>query len=710
MEGRRRPSEAHGDRLEGLSEQLARAVEATMPAAAQSRPLAVLAPGQVPPEGMADAFHLHGIEVRCHEDLEQLSAALTQEPAVAVIASVGLVPAACALIDSLSRQTPVLGGVPVVGVGDGRPAGALNALLGGAELYLERLDDLTLVPKVMALVDRPKDDPFRVVVVDDDPATRRYLRLVLEQSGMVVRECADASQVAGLLAEAAPDLMIVDLHMPGQDGLNLTLDLRRQPELAVMPIVFLSGEESEEARFQAIRVGGDDYLPKPVRPRDLIATVRSRIQRARQIRRQLPGDGSVVLRGGRLRRGDFLVQLAEAMRHPSGAWQVLLAVRVDQSEALSRDLGLSATYDLESAISQRIAAALRPEDAYTLWLEYGFGALVKRDSRDEIVELAKALCRAIAGKPFPVQGQEHALTVSVGVALRPSGENPDPDRWFASAYAAQAIAHRLGGNRHDGVLSHEHGEVPAERVLIIREWVKEAVHGHNIVVEYQPMLALHGEHDGMYALDAKLRDFRAPLSGVPRREYLALAREAGAVVMIDRVGLFNAFEAVADQRAKGLHTRILVPMDLASLGNAQLAWLSSELNRKRAIASGLVIEFEAAMLAQKPALLVVLQRLKRVGVGICLADDSSGLTRLEDYLARPVDMLRVPFAAVDGVSAELFADLTRSWRSSGRSLIVDGVPSTDCVSQLWALGIEYLQGRVLAASSPRLDYDFTQFG
>ncbi len=81
----------------------------------------------------------------------------------------------------------------------------------------------------------------------------------------------------------------------------------------------------------------------------------------------------------------------------------------------------------------------------------------------------------------------------MGVALPPTGAaGGDPDRWFAAAYAGMSIAHRMGGDRHDGVLSASHGDMPAERVLIIREFVKNAAQGEHIVVEYQPMLPLRG--------------------------------------------------------------------------------------------------------------------------------------------------------------------------------------------------------------------------
>jgi PleD family two-component response regulator/EAL domain-containing protein (putative c-di-GMP-specific phosphodiesterase class I) len=709
----RDPGEAYAREFGERTEQLAAQLADFLPEPGQdARCIDVFSrDGNVPP-GLEHAFGLSGFRMRGFADAAQFAEAVKGQPAAALLVEAPLVAQACEALDALARQVPASGGTVIVGYGrTGASGERLQALLGGAELFFERLDDPSLAPRVVELIERPREDPYRVLVVDDDVTMRLYLKLVLEQANMKV-ECADAADVVPKIAEFEPDLLLVDLFMPDIDGMSLTMDLRQMPHLAMLPIVFLSGESGDETRFQAIQLGGDDFLTKPVRPRILIAAVRSRIKRARSVRKQLPAPSAAMqLRGGQLRRGDFLAQLGEAMRSPRGPWQVLMSVKLDQADALDDRLGLAGAFELEQRVARRIAEVLLPDDAYTLWLEFGFGILVNRGSSEEIVALAQALCRAVAERPFEVQGADMALTVSVGVALPPEGgQAGDADRWFASAYAAQSIAKRLGGNRFDGVLSREHGNMAPERVLMIREWVKEAVTGENIVVDFQPMLPLRGDADGLYALVAKLRDFRAPLAGVFREDYLRPAREAGAMGLIDRVGLFHAFEAIEEQRHRNRATRVLVPMDLASFDHAQLLWLVAELRRRKAHASGLVIEVDAELLLDRPPLVAIVQRLKESGIAISLSEPSGSMSRVERLHGLPGDLLRLPFQAVNGIPAKAFAELLAPWRSAGRALIVDHVEDINAVSQLWSLGIGYLQGDALAAAGPRLDYDFLQAG
>lgn len=703
---------AQDNEFQHLIERLQSAVNECLPDVDGSmRHIDLLAPGSDIPSDLVEEFEARGFILRIFKDTEAMAEAVKRKTATALLVEPGQITAACATLDALAKSAPANDSTVIVCVGRCEPGERVQALLHGTELFLERFDDADLTARVIESIDRPHEQSYRVLLVDDDTGTRLYLRRVLEQAGMTVQDCVDPHDVAAQISGFKPDLLLVDLYMPGIDGMSLTMNLRQQPELSVLPIVFLSGEHSDEARFQAIQAGGDDFLTKPVRPRILIAAVRSRIKRARSLNRQLPASTGIVVRGGQLRRGDFLAQLGEALRNPRGPWHVLFSVKLDQADLLSKQLGLGGAYELEQSVAKRFAPVLAETDAYTLWLEFGFGILASRDSREEIVELAQKICGSMLEQPFSVRGEATDLTLSVGVALPPTGLGAgDPDRWFASAYAAQAIAHRLGGNRFEGVLSRDHGSMPPERVLIIREWVKEAAQGQNILIEFQPMLPLRGDHIGQYALVTKLRDFRAPLAGATREEYLLPARQAGALSLIERVALFSAFEAIEEQRSRDRNTRVLVPMDLYSFDHAQFAWLDAELHRRKAHAAGLIIEVDAGLLLDRPALIAVVKRLKEMQIAVSLAENSGSLARLEQLVDLPIDMLRLPFSAVDGISVKTFADMVAPWRAKGCTLIVDRIEDVGAVSQLWALGIGYLQGDAMAASGPRLDYDFMQAG
>jgi EAL domain-containing protein (putative c-di-GMP-specific phosphodiesterase class I)/GGDEF domain-containing protein len=412
--------------------------------------------------------------------------------------------------------------------------------------------------------------------------------------------------------------------------------------------------------------------------------------------------------GGMLRRGDFLTHLSTVTSAPAHGYSVLMAIRIDTVSELSSQLEMTAIFELEERISARFAALLDVRDVSTIWLELGFGLLIRRENAEQVRQLAERLCACISNEPFLVAGKPRQLTASVGVALSPRGNTADrADRWFATAHAAQAIAYRHGGNRHEGVLSREYEPIPAERVLIIREWVQEAKSGNNVMVEFQPVLPLNGAVAGLYSVHAKLRDYRAPLGGVYRREYLRMAREAGAMIMIDRMSLFGAFEALEQEHARGSQTRLLVQVELATLDGVPLRWLEAELHRRPHLADGLILELEANQKLEQPDSIERIRKLRTLGVRVGLSDHALKLDRVAAWSKLPIDVLRIQFPAVNAVSPEAFRENLAPWRDQGRQLIVDGVEKLGEVTRLSGLGVDYLRGHALATVGPRLDFDFS---
>ncbi len=119
--------------------------------------------------------------------------------------------------------------------------------------------------------------PARVLVVDDDPALRELLRDYLGLSGFQVDEADGGEQMRQRLAAAPPDLVVLDIMLPGEDGLSLARTLRQHSNL---PIVMLSARGEEIDRVVGLEVGADDYLAKPFSPRELLARIRALLRRA----------------------------------------------------------------------------------------------------------------------------------------------------------------------------------------------------------------------------------------------------------------------------------------------------------------------------------------------------------------------------------------------------------------------------------------------
>jgi len=117
----------------------------------------------------------------------------------------------------------------------------------------------------------------RILVVDDDARLRELLNRYLSEQGYAVRAVADAVEMNRLLARERYELMILDLMLPGEDGLSICRRLRGGGE--TMPIIMLTAKGDDVDRIVGLEIGADDYLPKPFNPRELVARIQAVLRR-----------------------------------------------------------------------------------------------------------------------------------------------------------------------------------------------------------------------------------------------------------------------------------------------------------------------------------------------------------------------------------------------------------------------------------------------
>jgi two-component system OmpR family response regulator len=116
----------------------------------------------------------------------------------------------------------------------------------------------------------------QILIVDDDRHIREVVRFALEQAGHEVREAHNGAEARKAAAEHEPDLIVLDILMPGEDGLSACRSIRSKSRV---PIIFLSSRDEELDRVLGLELGGDDYLTKPFSPRELVARVSAVLRR-----------------------------------------------------------------------------------------------------------------------------------------------------------------------------------------------------------------------------------------------------------------------------------------------------------------------------------------------------------------------------------------------------------------------------------------------
>ena len=234
---------------------------------------------------------------------------------------------------------------------------------------------------------------IRIIVVDDDARLRELLNRYLTEQGFNVRAVADGSDLNRWLARERYDLMVLDLMMPGEDGLSICRRLRGLGDK--IPIIMLTAKGNDVDRIVGLEIGADDYLPKPFNPRELVARIHAVLRRRTA---PLP-PGAPAIEEGQMSFGQVTVDLATraltragtTISLTTGEFALLKVLLAHPRVPLSRDklmeLARGREYEVfDRAIDvqiSRLRKLVEPDPAHPVHIQtvWGFGYVFVPDGK-----------------------------------------------------------------------------------------------------------------------------------------------------------------------------------------------------------------------------------------------------------------------------------------------------------------------------------------
>jgi DNA-binding response OmpR family regulator len=214
----------------------------------------------------------------------------------------------------------------------------LAAARAGVDAILVRpLDVSELAEWLNDLVGPHRETPLSILIVDDDAILAGTYALALENAGMRAIVETDPSAALGRMTATHPDLVLMDMQMPGVSGIELARIIRQSRRYLSLPIVFLSGEREPARQLEARKLGGDDFICKPVDPDRLVSLVRMRADRAIRLRSMMERDSLT----GLLDHGRFVDRLHHELERcrRSGSETSLALINVDRFKSVNDTYG-----------------------------------------------------------------------------------------------------------------------------------------------------------------------------------------------------------------------------------------------------------------------------------------------------------------------------------------------------------------------------------
>ncbi len=176
-------------------------------------------------------------------------------------------------------NTPVI----IISVRDDIESRLLAARTGAQDYLVKPFKTNDVLYTLDKITDKAPSKPYRVLVVDDDEPLCKFYSLVLEQAGMQARYLSNPLNIVTELEEFEPELILMDLYMPECNGSEIASVIRQYRKYDTAPIIFLSRESDLKRQMEALELGGDDFIIKPVTPEQLSVTAKTRAKRSRTL-------------------------------------------------------------------------------------------------------------------------------------------------------------------------------------------------------------------------------------------------------------------------------------------------------------------------------------------------------------------------------------------------------------------------------------------
>lgn len=660
-------------------------IESRTEALADAEAVHLLSPDALLAEQLASPLADAGLRLQRLSSADALAS--LSEPAAGVL----LVDTAALPPDqSLSRFLGTLPAYPLViciaRSGDLRLR--LDALRAGVHAcFVAPVDPDVLAARVVALSGIASSERPRILVVDDQPIAAAFASRILENAGMETRAVGDPLQVLDAIEAFRPDLVLMDLHMPEVDGMELTSLIRDHEVHGWIPVIFLSSEVNVRVQMDALRIGGDDFIAKPVQPGRLIQTVRERIARASHAGpgNRIPGRDPVT---GLRTREVLLRRVQKAMADESGAGLLCIACHPAGADGLSSQRTLAAA-------AQILRAHAEPTDTMARAGENQLVLLRSRAGEDVLRGLAQSLAQALG-----------AAGIGASLAVEPLQPPVDEAATVLSrALRASALveAGRAEAANHPPLAAVAEGSGPEDLDAL----VCQALAGDGFELLYQPIVPLRRRPGSRYEVSVGLRMPKG--EPVPLSACHAAAQRLGLLPQIDRWVLERALDGLTRWHQQHPGLQFFVPQSVPGVSAAEWThWFRDQIIARDLVQHRPVLQFELSDLAADHELAARrFNDLLRLGIRICLNGMDTAPESLDRVGELPVSLVRLAPDAADVGPEELTA-LVSSFHERGTAVIAAGLDHPRAIARVWQCGVDFIQGSFLQLPAADLSFDFSE--
>ena len=567
----------------------------------------------------------------------------------------------------------------------------------------------------------PEDTHIRpkILVCDDDSSVRMLTRQCLEADNMIVFEAASGVEAIDQFIAERPDLLFLDVEMPGMDGLEVCRRIRKLPQGETIPIMIVTGSDDRKSIDHGFQAGATQYKTKPVNwsllSRDVQYMLRASnaftsLKRQEDRLRYLAYYDPLTNLPNRRSFTEQLNRILKQSRRRKVS-SALLFIDLDNFKRINDSIGHGRGDKLLVEIANRLTMELREEDAISYLAidkdaEHDGSTEIARLGGDEftvvlsdiadlsdVESVAKRILHRLS-QPIALQSHNPVVTPSIGIALFPD-DGADPDTLVRNADTAMYAAKEEG--RACYRFYNEKMNAKAVENLKLEEELRDAIAHDQLLLHYQPQIDT--SNGRVVSMEALVRWNHPERGLVSPGDFIPVAERTGLIVPMGEWILDEAARQCAlwDEQQLG-NFRICVNLSPLQFNQPDLPQhVANFLERSGLGAERLELELtESAIMTDAKANIAKLLQLKELGVALAVDDFGTGYSSL-NYLKRfPIDTLKIDQAFVadlDSADGAAIVDAIIALANSlNLQVVAEGVETLEQVKYLMARDCQLLQG------------------
>ncbi|MDM8564865.1 EAL domain-containing protein [Candidatus Halobeggiatoa sp. HSG11] len=560
-----------------------------------------------------------------------------------------------------------------------------------------------------------------ILIVDDELVSRYTVEVLLSTEGYKLEFAKNGEEGLKKAVESSPDLMLLDVMMPGMDGFEVCQRLRSNPRLAELPVVMVTALDDRESRLRGIESGADDFMSKPYDRAELRARIRT-ITRLNRYRRLVETEEKLAYLAnydtltGLPNRSLLLERLTQTLSSAKRTKQnvVVLALDLDSFQIINDSLGRETGDNMLKIIGQRLTKIVER-----------LGATVSRIGGDEFIvmfetdnivkdvsEMAQCLLDNIS-RQITLNSHEIVVTSSMGISVYPA-DGTDGKVLLKNADTALSRAKTSGKNTYQ-FFTTTMNEVALKR-LILENQLRKVLSQNELQVYYQPQV--ESDTGKIIGMEALIRWQHPELGLVSPTTFIPVAEEMGLIIPIGEWVLRTACKQNKIWQQAGFPPlRISVNMSSKQFQSPNLLQtIKDALTYSELDPTYLELELTESILMAEEGdeinnIISLLTELRSIGIKIAIDDFGTGYSSLS-YLKRfPVNSLKIDRSFVKDIPADNDdAAITKAIVALAHSLrlyvIAEGVETQEQLEFLQSQKCEIIQGYYF--STPLCTKDMTK--